>query len=286
MFARRFILSLLSISFCWSGHALAQYKREDVGSMNRPREVPYTEAEVGVDERLGDTFPLDAAFKDETGQSVTLANYFNQGRPVIVQFGYYECPMLCGLMSRGMVNALQNVKLDVGQEFDVVSISIDAGEVPELAAAKKRTYMNELGKPGDSVGWHFLTGNPDQIARAAAAAGYKFKYIETDREYAHPAVLIVASPTGKITRYLYGAEYNPQTVRLSLVEAANGTIGSTIDKIMLRCFRFDPNTGKYSKFAVDSLRIAGLLTVVLMIAVFVPLWIRSARKGGPQPAAT
>lgn len=272
--------------------AHAQYQRPDIGSMDRVID-PYEKGEVGVDEKPGAYVPKDVAFLDEDGKDVTLASYLGQGRPVILWLGYYECPALCDPMSGGMVRAVKDLKLDSGKEFAIVNVSINPSEVPGIAKVKRETYLKELGHPGEARGWNLLTGKPEGIAALTQAVGYKFKKVTADGEtqYAHPAVLIVLSPEGKVTRYLYpskgtGVEFDAQTMRLSLIEASEGKVGSPLDQFLLTCLRYDSHTGKYTWVAVRLMQYAGAVTVLVMVAVFVPYWIRSSRRGGGDGTGT
>ena len=280
---RRVLLATIAVAAC-SATSFAQYSKPEIGSMDKVVE-PYKEGEVGVDEKPGSQVPLDAAFNDEDGQAVTFGSYLNKGRPIILWIGYFECPMLCDRMSGGMIRAVRSIKLDAGKEFAILNVSINPNEVPGIARQKKDNYLKELGQPGDASGWNLLTGGPTAIERLTSSVGYKFKAVEVagETEYAHPAVLVILSPEGKVTRYLYpdkdtsGVEFDSQTLRLSLVEASNGTVGSTVDRFLLTCLRYDAHTGKYTKDAIALMKYAGALTVLVMAAVLVPLWIKSAR---------
>ena len=269
--------------------SFAQYSRPDVGSLDKPVE-PYAFGEVGVDERLGNLVPKDLKFRDEAGKSVALSDYLTHGRPIVLWMGYYECPMLCDLMSAGMVKSVKGVQLDAGQEFAILNVSIDPNESSTLARDKKATYLKELGQPGNAAAWNLLTGSPESIRALAEAVGYKFKKVtvQGESQYAHPAVLMILAPDGKVTRYLYpdgnqGVNFDTRTMQLSLIEASNGTVGSTLDKVLLTCLRYDSHTGRYTWIALNLMKGAGALTVLGMAAVLVPIWIRSARR---KPAAT
>ena len=265
--------------------ASAQYDRQDIGSMDVAVN-PVQPGEVNVEEKLGAFVPLGDSFLDEEGQPVTLNTYLNHGRPIILWLGYYECPQFCDRMSAGLVRGVKNIKLDSGKEFAIVHVSINPNEVPGLAKQKKINYTKELGQPGDSKGWSLLTGKPESIAALTASVGYKYKAVKVrgETEYAHPAVLVVLSPEGKVARYLYPQQgggdlaFDPQTLRLSLIEASDGRVGSTVDHLMLTCLRWDAQTGKYTKDAVALMKWAGALTVLIMAIILIPLWIRAARQ--------
>lgn len=265
--------------------ASAQYDKQDIGSMDMPVN-PVQPGEVNVQEKLGSYVPLSDAFLDEESQPVTLNTYVNKGRPIILWLGYYDCPQFCDRMSAGLVRGVKNLKLEGGKEFAIVHVSINPNEVPGLAKQKKINYTKELGWPGESKGWNLLTGKPESIAALTDSVGYKYKAVKVkgETEYAHPAVLVVLSPEGKVARYLYPQQgggdlaFDPETLRLSLIEASEGRVGSTIDHLMLTCLRWDAQTGKYTKDAVALMKWAGALTVLIMAAVLLPLWIRAARK--------
>jgi protein SCO1/2 len=228
---------------------------------------------VGIDQKLGDKLPLDARFRDATGADVSLGDYFGE-RPVVLAIVYFECPMLCTMVLNGAVGSLKTMSLDAGKDFEVVVVSVDPGETPALAAEKKTNYVSHYGRPGTSQGWHFLTGKQDAIKAVADAAGYRYRYDEKLDEYVHAAGIMVVTPDGTLSRYFFGVEFAPRDLRLGIVEASGGKVGTIVDSIMLFCFSYDPATGKYG-FAVQSaIRIAGSLTV-LVLAAFV---LRSLRR--------
>jgi protein SCO1/2 len=225
--------------------------------------VPDSLKSVTVAEHPGATLPLDATFADEAGKSVTLREYFAGSRkPVLLQLGYIECPMLCGLVSRGLVDSLKDVKLNAGPDYDVLFVSIDPKEKPALAAQKKAAFLKEYGRDGATDGWHFLTGSKDQIDRLAQSVGYEYKWVELAQQYSHPAVVVLATPDGHVSRYLYGVKFDPSTVRLSLVEASGNKIGSTADQFILTCFQYDGQQGRYAWRAIYFMKAGGLLTIL------------------------
>jgi protein SCO1 len=283
----RHLLSALTIVASVAPIARAQYNLPEVKAVDGIVE-PYQAGEVGVDEKLGSIVPSSMMFVDESGAKVPLSDFLGKGRPVILWLGYYECPMLCDKMSGGMVEAVRGVQLDAGKEFSILNVSIDPNESAALARAKKATYLKELGQPGNAAAWNLLTGSPESIKSLADSVGYKFKKVVlkgndgAETQYAHPAVLVVLSPEGKVTRYLYplaaaGIAFDPRTMQLSLIEASEGRVGSVVDRFVLTCLRYDAHTGKYTWIAVKLMQWAGGLTVVIMAAVFLPLWIRAAR---------
>ena len=216
--------------------------------------------DVGIDQRLDQPLPLDVTFRDEDGRSVRLGQYFG-ARPVVVALVYYECPMLCTQVLNGLVSALGVVSLDAGADFDVVAVSFDPREGPELARAKKRAYLERYGRPQTAAGWHFLTGTPDAIGQLTKAVGFRYTFDKNQNQFAHAAAIAVATPEGVISRYFYGIEYPPRDLRLGIVEARAGRVGSIADQVLLLCYHYDPSTGRYGFIALTLVRVGGLLTV-------------------------
>jgi protein SCO1 len=236
---------------------------------------------VTVVEHLSTQLPLDLSFVDENGQSVQLKQYFNGKKPVVLQMGYFGCPMLCSLVSQGLVNSLKDVKLNAGSDYEVVYVSIDPTEGPGMANAKKQAYMQAYGHGSESAaGWHLLTGKQQQIQQLAGTVGFQYKWIDSAGQFSHPACLMVCTPDGRLSRYLYGVKFDPQTVRLSLVEASNGKIGSTADAFILTCFQYDGTTGRYALVAINLMKLGGVV-VILGVAGMVAFF---ARKGSRRTA--
>ncbi len=239
---------------------------------------------VGVTEHLGDRVPLDAAFRDESGRDVTLGTYVDGSRPVILNLMYMGCPMLCGLVSNGLIDALKQIDHTAGGEFGVLSVSIDPRETPALAAVKHQSLVQQYGRPGAELGWHVLTGDETNIRRLTEAVGFGYRWNEERQEFAHAAVVIVLMPDGAVSRYLYGVQYEPRTLKLSLVEAADGKTGSTLDKFLLFCFHYDATTGRYGPAALNLMKAGGVLTIV---AVGILVWaLRRKERRPPAPAIT
>ena len=232
--------------------------------------------EIGIDQRLGEQLPLDLVFNDENGKPVPLRNYFGE-KPVILSLVYYECPMLCTQVLNGLLRSLRVLSLDIGKEFEVVTVSFDPGETFELAAAKKKEYLRSYGREGAGRGWHFLTGSDDQIDRLTRALGFRYQYDPETDEYIHSSGIMVLTPQGKLARYFYGIEYAPKDLRLGLIESATDKIGSPIDQVLLLCYSYDPESGKYGLVIVNSIRIAGLATVAIL-AGFIVTMIRRERS--------
>ena len=218
--------------------------------------------DIGIDEKSGSTIPLDLVFVDETGKPVKLEQYFHHNRPVVMQLSYFGCPMLCTLVSNGLVESLNSLTLTMGQDFEVINVSFDPQETSDLAAMKKKSFLDAYNRPAGAASWHFLTGKRAQIEQLTRAVGFKYKWVEQSRQFSHPAALMILTPDGKLSRYLYGVKYDPRTLRLSLVEAGQGKIGTTVDRILLTCFHYDAYAGKYTATAMGIMRIAGVLTVI------------------------
>jgi len=237
--------------------------------------------EITFEQNLGAQIPLGLRFLDETGQQVQLSDYFGL-KPVILLFAYYECPMLCPLVLEDLAHSLRGLKFTAGEEFQVITVSLDPGETPELAASKKVEYLKQYGREGTDRGWHFLTGRPEDIEALARAVGLEYAYDEAADEYAHPSGLVILTPHGRISHYIFGLDFAPRDLRLGLVEAADGKIGSAIDQIFLMCYRYDPETGKYSLFITKLLRIAA---VGFSLALFSLIGLMVRREQHAQNAA-
>ncbi len=256
--------------------------------------MPETVREVAIDEKLGQTIPLDLPFVDDLRRDVSLSDYFEGDVPVILTLNYYRCPKLCDVVLNAVGNATAEIGLTAGADYRIVTVSFDPAEGPGLAQANKRAMLDRLGDPAMSGAWHFLTGEQHNIDALAEAVGYRYKWLADQKLYAHPAAIMVLSPEGKITRYLYGVRYDPQTLRLSLVEASQGKVGSTLDRILLTCYHFDPEEGSYAWQAMNIMRAGGVLTVLaLVIGIGAALWREHRRRragteadprGGVHPA--
>jgi protein SCO1 len=226
--------------------------------------------DVGFDQHLGEMVPTDVALVDESGATVHLRDFLG-ARPVVLTLVYYDCPMLCTLTLNSLASALATLSFDVGREFDVVTVSFDPREKPPLAAAKKATYLKRYGRPGAERGWHFLTGDKAEIARLTAAVGFRYQWDDELKQFAHPAGLVVLSPEGRITRYLYGIEYAPKDLRLGLVEASERKIGTPLDQAMLFCYQYNPSTGRYGLLTWRLVRGGAVLTVLALGGLIVSL---------------
>ncbi len=247
-----------------------------------PRDMPGPLKEVGFDQHLGEKLPLDAVFADETGEAVTLGDYFTD-RPVVLAFVYYDCPMLCPMVLNGIARTLGVLKLDAGEDFDVVAISIDPRETSYMAAGQKRATVKRYGREDTVAGWHFLTGDAESVRRVTEAAGFRYTYIEETKEFAHASGMIVATPDGILAQYLYGLDFSPKDARLALVEASAGQIGSVVDQILLYCFRYDPKLGKYTAVVTRILRLAGLVFLAVL-GIFIWIMLRRDRLAARSTA--
>jgi protein SCO1/2 len=270
--------SLLLIAHCSLLNASAQYGRPPESSMPRGG-TPEVLKQVNIEQRLNEQIPLDLTFRDEAGQEVRLGEYFKSGRPVVVSLVYYECPMLCNQILNGLVGTLEAVSFTPGKEFEVITVSFDPRETPELAAKKKETYLKRYRREGAEDGWHFLTGDKASIDRLAQSVGFGYVWDERSQQFAHASAIMVATPEGRLSHYFYGIEYSPKELRLSLVEASAGRIGSPVDKLILYCYHYDPTTGKYGPAIMNILRAAGVLTVFGVLALILTL---RRRQGGEQ----
>ncbi len=219
--------------------------------------------EVGVDQKLNQQVPLDLEFVDENGTTVTLAKYFGD-KPVILNAGYFECPMLCSQVTNGLVGAMKMINLNVGRDFNVLTVSFDPREKPALAAAKRQNYLGSYGREGAEEGWHFLTGEDKNIRALMDAAGFRYVWDPKLGQYAHAAAIMIITPEGRMSKYFYGIEFSARDLRLGLVDASKGKIGNLADSVLLLCYHYDPSTGEYSMTILTVLRIAGVLTVLLL----------------------
>ena len=224
--------------------------------------LPVALRDVGIDQKLNEQVPLDLKFRDESGQEVELGKYFGK-KPVVLSLVYYNCPMLCTQVLNGMTSTFKILPFEIGNQFDVVTVSFDPRETPKLAEEKKESYLQRLGKPNAAAGWHFLTGDEASIKRLADAVGFRYTFDSATNQYAHASGIMVLTPQGKISHYFYGIEYSAKDLRLGLVEAADGKIGSRVDQLLLYCYHYDPTTGKYA-WVINLYRWGGALTVLAM----------------------
>lgn len=241
--------------------------------------TPYELKDVGIQEHLGETISLDNTFTDETGKEVALSSFFQAKHPVVISLVYYSCPNLCTLVLNGLTEAINQSDWQLGKQYEIVSVSIDPQNTPDLAAAKKTNYLSELkNQPNAAAHWHFLTSKEENVRKLANELGFGYAYDKNQGEYAHAAALFVLTPGGKISRYLYGIQYNPRDFRLSLLEASEGKIGTLIDKLLLYCYHYDPMGKKYALFALNLMKLGGALTVIGIVGLLLRLRKASQRK--------
>lgn len=251
---------------------------------NAPPPNPAEAKTVTVVEHLNAKLPLDLSFVDDSGNPVQLKQYFTGKKPVVLQMGYYGCPMLCTLVSQGLVNSLKDMRLNAGSDFDVVYVSIDPSEGPAMARGKKESMLVAYGRGGGSAdGWHLLTGKKPQIEQLAAAVGFQYKWIDSAQQFSHPACLMVCTPDGRVSRYLYGVKFDPPTVRLSLVEASDGKVGSTADRFILTCFQYDGTTGRYALVAIRLMKLGGILAILGVLGMVA--WFARRERVGLRTSA-
>jgi len=229
-------------------------------------------ANVGIEQHLNQQIPQDLTFRDESGKTVRLGDYFGK-RPMILNLVYYNCPMLCGEVLSGLTSALRVLRFDLGREFEVITVSFDPRETPQIAAEKKKQYLERYGRKGAEQGWHFLTGQQDAIAALTKSAGFQYEYDAKTNQFAHTTAIMVLTPKGKIAQYYYGVEYAPKDLRLGLIEASQNKIGNLVDQVLLYCYHYDPATGKYGAVIMRVVRLAGLATI-LSLGAFIAIMFR------------
>jgi protein SCO1 len=218
---------------------------------------------VGIEQHLDEQIPAALTFRDETGKAVQLGGYFGK-KPMILNLVYYQCPMLCGEVLSGLESALRVLKFDVGKEFDVLTVSFDPKETPEMAVAKKAEYLKRYGRSGAAQGWHFLTGPAASIDALTKAAGFQYQYDPKIGQFAHATAIMVLTPEGKIAQYYYGVEFAPKDLRLGLIQASQNKIGTVVDQVLLYCYHYDPDTGKYGAIISRILQLAAGVTVLIL----------------------
>jgi protein SCO1/2 len=251
---------LAGLVFCGAAHA------HDDGR-------PLALKAVALEQKLGEQAPLDAEFRDETGKTVRLGDYFG-ARPVILTFAYYRCQDLCPLLLDGVLRTLRAISFSAGKEFEIVNISFDPHDTPALAAAKKGDLIQRYARPGAADGWHFLTGGEASISRITTASGFRYNYESDNDRFAHATGIMLLTPQGRFARYFYGIEFSPRDLRLGLLEASDGKIGKAIDQLLLFCYHYDPATGKYTLMITNVLRGATIATV-LALGAFIALSLRA-----------
>jgi protein SCO1/2 len=270
----------LAVLSCFAA-AAASARPEPAGTP--ASETPSALKDVGFDQKLGARLPLDLVFRDEAGRAVRLGDYFG-AKPVVLNLVYFDCPMLCTVSLNGLLSGLELVSFTPGQEFELVTVSFDPRETPELAAAKKKAALGRYRRPGAEAGWHFLTGDAEAVKALADSVGFRYAWDAETKQYAHPAGLVVATPKGEISRYLFGIEYAPKDLRFALIESAAGRLGGPIDQALLYCFQYDPSRGRYNAAILRVIRLAGVATVLALVGFVIVQARRERALGGPGKA--
>ena len=259
--------------------ALALLAGTGTAAAQRTEPPPRALGNAGIVEHPGAQVPLDLEFTAEDGSQVRLGQLVRGDRPVILNLVYYECPMLCGLVLQGMLDGMKALRLSAGRDFDVVTVSINPKETSTLARLKKQGYLKAYGRPEAARGWHFLVGTEPNIRRLADTVGFEYHWDPRANQFVHAAGIFVLTPKGKVARYLYGVQYEPRTLRLALTEAGQGTVGGTTDRIILYCFHYDSNQGRYVLAATNLMRMGGALSLVVVGVWLGGWWWRSSRRG-------
>lgn len=271
------MIAAMLTSFLLSIDPLAKPGQPPVG-------IPPEVADLAFEQRIGSQAPLNLEFRDEEGRKVRLEE-FARRRPVILVLAYYRCPQLCNLVLNGLFDGLKNVPYQIGEEYEIVVVSFDARETSDIAAAKKANYLQSYGRPGADRGCHFLTGDQPQIERLAEAVGFKFSYDAKHDRFNHPSGVIVLTPDGRVSRYLFGIRYLPRDLKLSIMEASEGRLGTLTDQLLLFCFHYDADTGAYAFAVKNAVRAGGVITVVLMGLMLVRFWRKELKKPNSQSEA-
>ncbi|MEW6127321.1 MAG: SCO family protein [Acidobacteriota bacterium] len=260
--------SLLPFAFCfllfafpvWSFAQRSPFSPPETQPM-RDGQVPGQLQDITIEQRLDTQVPLDLPLRDEQGKAVRLGDYFGK-RPVVLALVYYTCPMLCNQILNGVAGSLKTLSFDAGKEFEVVAVSFDPRDLPETANAKKQAYLERYNRKGTENGWHFLTGEEASVKALADTVGFNYRWDEASQQYIHASAIMVLTPQGKLSKYFYGIEYSPRDLKLGLVEASEGKIGTAVDQFYLFCFHYDPATGKYGVVIMNIIRLLGGVTFV------------------------
>lgn len=256
------------------GHDHAEHG-EDMGAL------PDILKSATFEQRNGEQIPLDLTFRNESGQTVALGDYFVAGKPTILTMNYYTCDTLCPLLLDGLVRGLNGVPFVMGQDYNVVTVSINPNEGPKEAAETKANLVNRYGRDGAAEAWGLLTGDEANIATLAAAAGVNFAYDEESQEYAHPSGVIILTPEGTISRYMFGIDFNPRDLRLGLVDGSSGTVGGIVDQVLLFCYHYDPSVGEYTPLVFNMMKLGGILTLIALAIFLGPMVLREVRPAQP-----
>jgi protein SCO1/2 len=293
VFTRRFVggriaSRFLALALAASTLAIPAHAQMNNGVMSPPaNSLPPRLQNVGIEQHLDAQVSPDLVFLDESGKPVKLGDYFGR-KPLILNLVYYNCTMLCGEALAGLSSAMKLVKFDVGNQFDVITVSFDPRETPEMAAAKKADYVKRYGRPGAAAGWHFLTGQPESINALTKTVGFNYQYDPKNHQYAHATAILLLTPQGRISRYFYGIDFPPKDLRMGLVEASQGKIGNAVDAVLLFCYHYDPETGKYGAMVGNILRLGAALTILLLGGLLFILWrldLSAAKSAAARTAA-
>lgn len=266
------LICLVSAGVLWHGTGYAQLNKEK----------PDAVKSIGIKEKLGDKIPSGITLVDSKGDTVKMGELLRQDKPVLINPGYYECPQLCSLIRTGVFKAARDMNWTPGQEYTIVSFSFDSAETANLADSVKNHYISRFDRNGIEKGWYFLTGSSDQIRRLTQSIGFGFKYDKSKDQYAHRSAIIFASPEGKITRYLYGIQYETQNVKNALYEAADGEIGNTVERIVLSCYQYSPKEGSYVPMAFRIMKLGGIATAIILGGFLSIFWYRERVKKKKQ----
>lgn len=274
-----FFASLYFIAsiFALDAFALGNDGPMQLGKDGLENKKPYVLKQLAVEEHLGESIDLTLPFVDQNGKDVTLGSYVSK-KPVFLMMIYYDCPTLCNLHLNSLMDTFREFEWNIGEEFDLVAVSIDPKETPEIANKKMQTYIQSYGRKNDKDGWHFLTGKKENIDKLANQVGFKFAWDYHQRQWAHPAVAYIITPQGKISYYHYGISIQQKVLRLSLVEAAENKIGTIMDRMVLFCLQYDPNKKTYAFYAFNIMRVGGIITIIILFIVFFRFWKKEQRN--------
>jgi protein SCO1/2 len=274
------IVGVIALSIAAFGQAMV------TGNMSPPANMrPPGLKNVGIEQHLNEQIPPGLTFRDESGKAVRIGDYFGK-KPMILNLVYYQCPMLCGEVLTGLDSALRVLKFDVGKEFDVLTVSFDPRETPQMASAKNAEYLKRYGRPGAEQGWHFLTGPQESVDSLTKAAGFQYEFNKETNQFAHATAIMILTPQGKISQYYYGVEFAPKDLRLGLIQASDNKIGTVVDQVLLYCYHYNPETGKYGAVITRILRLSAVATMLCVGLLIAVMSRRSStnRKGAGQVA--
>ena len=273
-----------------AGAASAQYNGVPANGMMTKGDLPSGVQpadlqKIAFDQKLNAQVPLDLPFRDEAGRAVMLGDFFGRKKPVVLTLVYYDCPMLCTMVLNGLAGAMKGMSLEPGRDYELVTVSFNPRETPALAAAKKKSYIGHYGHPEAAAAWHFLTGDEAAIKRLTGAVGFHYVHDQATGQYAHATGIMIATPDGRLAKYLYGIEYSPRELRLALVDASAGRIGNPVDRILLYCYHYDPATGKYGLVVLNVIRLGGVVTLVVL-GSFILVMVSREHRRNRQPDAS